>query len=322
MFDFKNVSSVTEDITTEYILKRTSQEDIFTHYFPNFSYKNRFSSPFRQDRTPSFGFFYKHNAKWIKAHDFSTGERWNCFEFVMKLYNTTFPEALNIICRDFRLANVTTNKEIIKPKIYFKEDKEEVRISVKVKDYNKWSLNYWSDYSITEEELLLGNIYSIEWFKIRGNRINCSKSAYSIYIPGYEKDYFKILQPHNDKYKWVTNCPLHIPFDTNLPLASDTLIITKSVKDSIILKRLYTDVLPVQNESLSAVSCIKKYTDLYEKVYLFFDNDATGIEQSNMIAKEYGWSQMFINKTDVTDPSDYVKSYDFKSLKQNIHTIE
>lgn len=313
-------------ITKEEILQKISSEDIFNRYFGPFEcYRKSYPSIFRKDKNPSTGFFVNSSGD-IVYSDLATGEKWGAISFVMKLFNISYFEALSKIEKDF---NINKDSPIINKvrKILPKEDKI---IQIVATNWDDLSLNFWADYGITKDELESNNIYNISRlfindFQIK-NENNLPRFAYHLIDDG--REYLKIYSPYDKKFKWVTNCPLKIPFGVkDLPSKSDTLIITKSLKDMIVCRKFFSDVIALQNESLAAFDeeILLPVINNYKNVIFWFDCDNAGIEALEKY-KEKGFTtfhfpKKFNDKFGVKDPSDFVKKWGldyFKIfLKQN-----
>jgi len=90
------------NLTTEAILQKISEFDIFRWYMPEKSWKiNQATySPFRRENNPSFVIGNKHGK--LSFIDFAdTSKRGDCFEFVKQLYNlSTMNDVLRLIDKD------------------------------------------------------------------------------------------------------------------------------------------------------------------------------------------------------------------------------
>ena len=127
-YHFKSIKESTKSkyISKEEVLSKLDQKEIYEYYFGNLiDLSKTYNSPFRRDRTPSFGFYIDRQGRLI-GNDFKTdGFHGDCFSFVMNAYNCNFQEALQHIRRDFNLGT--------RPKLYENVStsykKKEVRIN-------------------------------------------------------------------------------------------------------------------------------------------------------------------------------------------------
>ena len=143
-----------EHLTTETILKKISEYDIFKWYMPTKSWKiNQVTfSPFRNERNPSFLIGNKlGNLSFIDFTD--TSKKGDCFTFVKLLFNlSNINETLVLINKDFNLGilsgkyNVEYKKIIEKYKQPESEGKRYSLIQVITKSFTQEELNYWNSY--------------------------------------------------------------------------------------------------------------------------------------------------------------------------------
>jgi hypothetical protein len=149
------------------------------------------------------------------------------------------------------------------------------------------------------------------------------KPRFCYLIQGKDKEYIKVYSPFDEKkYKWLTSCPIFLPFGIyQLPFVSDTLIIAKSNKDRMVLKKFFTDVIALQNESMAALlERTEKYLKhKYKRIISWFDNDEAGInaleEYKNRGFDTYHFPEFWLKDHGVKDPADFVKTWGVKDLQ-------
>lgn len=321
MLDFSKIYS--EPISRQFVLARLQESDIFYNYFGNFKIGDIYSSFFRKDSHPSTGFYINKSGKLI-YNDLKTGEKLDCFAFVAKAYNISYGDAIKKVCRDFGL--IASDNVIYKPNPNFKLD-----VEVKAKTIiqfvpDKWNvdnLSFWKQYDITKQELDRELVFPVSRLYINKKRIFGSELRYA-YLENFNNEEFvKIYSPYDKRMKWVTNIPLRVPFGMNqLPYKSDTVIITKSKKDLIVCKKLFTDVIATQNESESSLP--KDIQDIllsnYKNRIIFWDNDQTGVNNCTLL-NEKGFGYFNIPKEEyekfkIKDASDYVSYYGIDALAE------
>ena len=101
MLDFKIAPKITKDL----LLSKFSEETIFCYYLGiNSISKKLIRNTTRDDKNPTCG-FYRNSSGTLILHDFATGEYFNCFSYVMKVYHCDYHKALDIIASDFGLIN-------------------------------------------------------------------------------------------------------------------------------------------------------------------------------------------------------------------------
>ena len=129
------------------------EEQVFSYYCKGFKIGKTIKSPFRTEKTPSFG-IYKTSYKWsLRYQDFKTKTRGNCIDFVMQLYSIDYRTAINKICIDLNISINNNNSylndinyiinnnnnDYIKPI----ENVIDKKIKYKKKEFNEFELLYW-----------------------------------------------------------------------------------------------------------------------------------------------------------------------------------
>ena len=320
-------------ITREELLQQVDSNSIFNFYFGPFEpYRKSYPSIFRKDSNPSTGFFINADGEVVYS-DLATGEKWGAIAFVAKLFNLGFQEAIDKIAEDF---GIKANKQgiiapIAKAVRRKLKPKQEKIIKISTHGWNEQNLAFWKEYEIYVGELKRHDIYPIANLYVNDYLIPNENSLprYAFHIKEGDKEYMKIYSPYDSKEKkWLSNSPLKIPFGYKLvEYKSNRLIITKSMKDMIVCKKFFPDVIALQNESPNSWNddILNPIVEKFEDVLIWFDNDKAGLEALNYY-KEKGFSTFhfpvkFLEKHGVKDPADFIKkwgSYYFKVfLKQN-----
>ncbi len=301
------------------ILSNLTEKEIFDYYFgEEIELGKSYSSIFSEDRRPSTGFYISDSGN-IIYNDLRTGEKLGCFGFVMKKYDITYYNALLKIINDFKLLGIGTRPKPQKRALV----KKDVSISVVPRDFNDKDLEYWGlKYNISQYELSKNNIYSVNVSIINDKFIKTSDDElrFAYVLDDDDKSYVKLYSPNNKKFKWVSNIPLNKPFGLNsIEERGQTLVITKSLKDKIVLNKFFKNVISLQNESKAALSSSLK-SDLigrFDNIYINFDNDAPGIRASEIYEGEYNFERLMVpNEYGVKDFSDFVDEYSIVELNQ------
>jgi hypothetical protein len=327
MFNFENTET-SNLLTKDYILSKVSAREIFKYYFGDFKIASIYSCPFRKDKNPSFGFLISKEGE-IFARDFASKQTYDIVRFVSELYSLSFKDALEKIANDFNI--IRTNSflfdNIKSKKIYnVDEYKKEKLIQIKPREYTKEDLLFFKKIHINKKELIENNIYSWESAWVNKTELyNNEQLRFAIYEKDLElkKEYFKLYQPYANKGKWYNNIPIGHPFGINdLPFLSDTLIISKSFKERIILKKFFTDVIATQNESLNAVLDIIDITKNYKRIVVIWDSDKPGVEACIKVTKKYGWDYWnvpnYLLKNNIKDIAEYVEKFGLNPLEKRL----
>lgn len=315
-----------EKLTKELVLSKVDDYNIFRFYLgEDFDFKKKFSSPFRNkgaDNTPNLCFFPGDDGK-ILFKDFANGKGGDCFKFISELFEINFHQALQRVDKDFGLGIQTKSDPNFKIQLSEKPDsihKQSKLIQIIPKDFTSEELAYWKSYEITEQELKNKNVFSIEKLYINKQLIpNYKKELRFAYV---FDDYIKIYSPLSEEFKWVSSCPNEyisgfdeIKYKMFNGTQDTKLIISKSVKDEIVLSKFFKDVCSTQNESSAAITpeninLINKGYSAKE-VYIAYDNDNAGIKASTYFTENYGYSYVNVpnifKREGIKDWSDLVK---------------
>ena len=130
---------------------------------------------------------------------------------------------------------------------------------------------------------------------------------------------FKIYRPLSDKsIKWRGNLgSLDIQGFEQLPEKGNLLIITKSLKDVMVLYELgYNSIAPASESTVIPEIAMGNIKKRFKKIVVFYDRDATGMKFARKMVNQYNLDFMFIDKKHETkDISDFVKKFGIKKAK-------
>jgi len=299
------------------ILSRVTEYAIFAHYIGNFKIGHVYNSPLREDKNPSFGIFVSNKTGSLLYKDMSSGECGDVFNFVKKYKNlSTYNETLELISNDI-LAKGPNQGELQSESRRY--ELKEKHISVVRKPFTKVDVNFWSQFFITEETLKAYKVDAIQKYLVD----NLVKSKYTNDNPMYcykVFNRFKIYKPFETKInKWRGNLSsLDIFGFEQLPESGDLLIITKSLKDVMVLKELgYDAVAPSSESTIIPNVVIDNLKSKFNKIVVFYDRDKTGMKFARQLCAANGFNAIFINKKYKTkDISDLIKKLGYvKTLK-------
>jgi len=312
-----------KELTANMVLEHITVEDIYYKYYGKFTVNKICKNWMRKEDDPSFVIGNKTGI--LRHYDFSDFKwRGNCFNFVMQLYNCNFHEALKIINDDFGLNLLGTSdgikREIVKytPEVIVKQYST---IQMKVRKFTEEELKYWRSYGISESELKEEKIYSIKELYLNKQRFPLPEDELRFgYLYG---DRIKTYRPRSlAKVKWLpNNCPLNYIEGKENIVNCDTLWITKSKKDKMVLLKLYPFVIAVQNESVGCFTTdnIKWIKENSKRQILLFDNDKAGKKASAMIAEQFGFEQFCVPDSYISDGisdfADLVRYYGIDKLE-------
>lgn len=309
-------------LTKEEILIRISAIDIFNYYITNFtSDKKSFCSELRKDNNPSCRIKIYSNGKAIYK-DFGNKNSFDCFSYVQAKYGVSYLDALKIINSDFNLGLDGGNSVMPSPILLGLKDKKEVKIEKTIIQLKKrkWNNNidkeYWGQYYLTCDILNYFNVIPCShiWIKKRMFKITNDNPSYAYKI---NKNTYKILSPYADKkFKWLSNSTEYdLQGYEQLPKQGDILIITKSLKDVMVLHLLGYNAIAPQSEQINIPNeLMKKLESRFDNIILFYDNDPAGNMGRELICDTYSLSSIILEGEE-KDISDYIKKHGIEATK-------
>lgn len=314
MYDKRRVKIPT-DITLDYILSKVSEYDIYAHYLGQFKVGAIYNSPFRKDKTPSFGIYYSKRTKQLLFKDHGTGECGNIVKFV-SLYTglTNYNDILKDIVKQL---NITTDTKLDSSKQYIPSS--ETVIGIVRQKFTPTDINYWSQFNISEKTLKKFNVNSIKYYLCNGIVKGIYKEdnpmyAYKVY------NNFKIYRPLADKYtKWRNNLTEYdIQGYAQLPSKGDTLIITKSMKDVMCLYEMGIPAISPSSESTFIPNDILEgLKKRFKRIIILFDRDNAGVKYLRKMSLKTGLEGLLVHKKfKAKDISDAIKANSFEEIKE------
>lgn len=324
----------------EAILSLITEYDIFKYYIFSFKELNKpFCSELDKDRKPSCRIILSNGR--LLYQDFRQIGTIDCFTYVMKKYSLNYLECLDLINRDFNLnlmpittkkfVHSTLEKEMLlygDNYLNIKRSKKEIK--VKLTNWNSdIHKRYWYDqYGLKVKDLKRFNVHPISAFWI----ITEEEESYFVTDPlcfGYyfgkvdNIEKWKIYQPYSKTLKWLSNTNIDtLQGYQQLKGKSETLIITKALKDVMVLDQINIDAVAPNAESCMIDELkMDKLIKHYKKIVVLFDDDKTGNLGSNKLCEKYGLTSIFLPKDTEKDVSDYVAKYGYDSLNSLIKKL-
>ena len=233
------------EITKELLLEHNNEETYMAFYLGIPVKKGLFISPLRVDHSPlrvdhkPTCSFYKGRRLYFK--DFATGECLSFENVVMKKYGCSYHEALEIIAKDFGIIKGHTPKSIPIQPVFKKEKK--TTIQIEAKSFTNEELEWWEQFGINKSVLTKYRVYSCKAVFLNGN----ITSVYSPSCPSYgyyfgkdeNRELWKIYYPFRKTFRFIGNIKTTtIQGYNQLPKKSKLLVITKSLKDCMVLYNL------------------------------------------------------------------------------------
>lgn len=320
-----------EDILSQYL-----EEDVFSIVL---GYKPEegelLCSPLRKDLHPNCTFRYYNGYLQfvdfgnIYKNEFKKGSKkiaYDCFSFVQTYYKITDEQYLyNFILNALKEKNIQITPRNLE-RFYKKSD---IKITYQIRPYLLWDIKYWTDqYGITLESLFEDKVFPIQNFT---SVISNTTKYYDFFKLGYaytefESKNVKLYFPKN-KLRFYTNCGNNdIGGINTIDYTQEYLIVTKSYKDYRVLRNLELNCIWFQNEgAFPDLEILLPLLNKFKNIYIFFDNDKTGIKVSEMlfdILSAYSLSTIYQIRLEDSDkdPSDLVKNKGQKELQKFLIT--
>jgi hypothetical protein len=289
------------ELSPESVLNMVSAYDLFRFYMPTRDWKINVAvhSPFHADENPSF--LIGDRGGGLHFVDFAQPDkRGGPIDFVMCRYGLSLDEALRKIDSDFGLGFISTKnvgkyKEIVSEYKQPESDgKRYSLIQVVTRKFTKLDLEYWGSYFQSEDDLRANNIYSIKEVYLNRQRHVITENLRFGYL--YEGGWWKIYVPFakTKRGKWLSNVPLTTAYGLeNLDKEHNTLI-SKSMKDFLVCKKIYPHTMHVQNESINAFSQenVEFINNNSKEVYLGYDSDPAGKAASYIVTNAFKWKHI------------------------------
>lgn len=271
-----------------------SDSDIYQYYYKDFNIDRKVSSPFRKDPVPSLKFYEKDgNIYW---RDFGLGDQKgnDPISFVMQLFDISDIEACNLIWEEIIEGNnIPKNK---RKAVSSKKD-----FIVTYRDLVPFELAYWGKAQVA--------IGLLDFFKIKAvdkayindillfESIPDDPAFYYDFGPDTFKTYRPLVKNKSKKFRGKNNGTILEGWE-QLPETGNHLIITKSLKDVVILRNMgILATAPSGEGSLNVIrNNIKEINGRFKRVLILFDYDEAGIKNSNILHSETTWQQIYIDK--------------------------
>lgn len=302
-----------EPLTIEYILSKVSEYDIYASYIGQFKPGLIYNSPFRKDTNPSFGVFLSKRTGKLLFKDHGSGVCGDVIKFVREITGiSNYNDVLQEIVRKLKITNKTVLKST-KPI----ESKETI-IGIVRQAFTEIDKNYWGSYHITMPTLEKFNVHSIKYYLCNG----IVKGIYKDENPMYAyKVYnnFKIYRPLGDKFtKWRNNLTdIDVQGYAQLPKKGNLLIITKSLKDVMVLHEMgYNAVSPSSESTFIPDIVLNDLKKRFKTILICFDRDVPGVQNMRKVSLKTGLKGFLVHKSfKAKDISDAVKTNGFESVK-------
>jgi hypothetical protein len=350
--DIKNAGSYKKLILTKY-----DQVSIFANYLdinPSEidyclqSVSNKISNPLRNDPNPSLGFTTVIDREVgvfkIRMYDFGDSYyRGDCFDLVGKLLSTNSSDSVGFItiCKD--IINTMERGNSVNYRTLIPSIQKFTNIHVEPRLWNSFDINLWDSWGLHFNEIRQ-DVYPISKAYVNhmlDYKYNSSDPGYA-WITDYKDNepLYKLYYPNRGKKKgdlprFKTNNKYYPLEGIHKMKAADILVITKSWKDRLLIKKIVTKLhskytIEVTNVSAEGIVISKEFitnlNTIYIKLVSNFDFDRAGLIGSGILKRQYGVERfMFTNGKYGTinfggkDATDICKAFGYDYISNLIY---
>lgn len=319
----------TKRVSKNNILEKINSFDIFKKYVDNFDeVGKKFCSSLREDKSPTCCIVRIGDD--LRYRDFTETRSIDCFEYVCRKYNVNYYTALEMINLDFNLGlipnfiiNYTPTASATYKVDITSLPKRSTEIAIVRRNWNHLDKNFWNKkYQLSSKRLEEYNIFPISGFFLNGIYITAEPLSYAYYFGEAEdgRSLYKIYQPFSKSLKWLTNCPQdYFQGEDQLPPSGDLLIITKSLKDVVVLKEAgYNAIAPQGETVLLTVEKVISLKERFTTIVFLYDNDSAGITAVGNLSNLYN-IPYFVFPIGTKDASDFVEQHGYILLQNFIN---
>lgn len=292
------------------VLERVSDVQLFKYYLgPGAVVGNTVKSPFRDDTHPSMSIYRSSLYNKIMWKDQTTGHFGDIFDVVAGLHHTDLYGALIKINTDFDLGFIVPKNYVTTTTVRFRntakrQSNSRTEIGIKAYPWTEGSLWYWERIGIGEELLKTFNVFPCRWVTLRGRQHWHWKPNNPVFAYLFHKDgeyTWKIYRPLASKTegKWISNTnPSVLQGWDQLPSYGTRLIITKSLKDVMVLRTLGEFGLAMQQEiSTIKPSVMEELKRRFNEILILQDFEYAGVIGAANVRRAYPFVKPFFIQT-------------------------
>jgi len=308
---------------TEILLNLIDEISIYKYYLGVVDITKKVKNPFRKDTHPSFFLFYSDKSFRLVWKDFGTNETGNCITLVAKLFHISYFEAINKIAMDFGLTKGENkiSRVAINESNLFKDQfkSKNLLIQIERKPFTNEELEYWATYTINKKELLENNIFSIQSVWLNKKKLYLpNELRFAYYFDQLDK--WKIYTPFNKEFKWFGNVSTKTVEGLEKLDITKPVIIQKSRKDAIVMRKIYPNVVNTQNEADTSITPeVDLLLQQCPERYVFWDADQSGVNACKKLNvkgyKYFNVPKKYYVQHGCKDISDLVQNYGFEKAQ-------
>lgn len=303
--------TIRKNLDARDILSKVSEEAVFMRFLGFFSWYKSYCNPLRYDQRPGCRFREKNNR--VYFYDYSKGERYDCIDIVMQTQGVDFVGALEIISEEFQTGHIFK----VPPR---PDNSKEWTVEPQYKQWEN-EMNYWSEYYL--DDYIVKYLYQtkpLEQLRVNGqikyqHGFNSLAFSWEV-MPRQYKFYFPNFSVKSKHY----NAWMILGYD-QLPETGNHLVITKSMKDIMVLTKLgINSVSPTSETILFEEDRIRELKQRFTHIFTLLDRDRTGMNFTNKWRKTYNTKPLLL--FDSKDISDRIKKFGFRDTSSLIESAK
>lgn len=306
----------------EGILEKVSEYDIYRHYIGHdFRLGDIIENPWESQNTPSF---IVNEDTFMYFKDFSDDScKGNLVEFLKRCHpGKNYDEILTAVAQDIgtdRMPSIRTPPKKKGPSL----------IQVTKRPFDTADLEYWKGFYQTRRDLEENDVYAIKSYRVNGNliRIPPGEIAYAYLLMKKNGDFcWKVYRPFAKSKldKWKYSGPNNLVVGLENLKGEGKKLITKSMKDYLVMRKVFSRTAATQNESLQSISAedieyICSEGDCSD-VYINFDSDEAGLKASSIMTAFYGFSYINVPKQymPIKDFAEFGRVHGLGAIEQQL----
>ena len=279
----------------------------------------RFCSPFRDDKHPTCNLWRSPNGR-LLYRDWGLHDRpLDVFKLAMEIFRCDFPAAVAKLW-EIMEGQLPVYASLSIP---YREVtvSEPVDLSVQPRDWRSNDLLWWKGFGITKGTLDHYRVTPIQrvWKNSKLYYQYIEKivhPAYHYAIGSSDKVYF----PFNDKVRFLHEDGKAMQGLEQLPDRGEILVITKAMKDVMVLKELKYPAIAPQSENTPISDILfKDLTNRFDGIFILFDNDKAGIRSATKLSETFNIPFVYVSAS--KDISDYVKLAGIKEAQSFMDAV-
>lgn len=291
---------------------------IYEFYLGDFQLNGKYNAPYRDDPNASLqlkkseeGVLYWRD--YGKPYEFQKGS--DAVALVEHMFDCSREEAIQIIWKE-----MIASDDVI-PRVVVRPDTAKLPLKPFYREMQDWEYEYWGEHGISKDTLRLFNVHALTGLYKLDRLIWKSESGNPAYIYVFGRDKFKCYRPLDTtghKFLGYNNSDV-IEGWSQIPEKGDLLIVTKSMKDVMVLYEAgFVSCSPTSENSFrTIVNRAEELNKRFKKIIIFYDNDLPGITASEKLSSLTGWESIMIPVEEgIKDVSDWVRRDGYDKLNK------